>query len=331
MEKRFDVIALENPIMDFAISIDHIPGTDSMAKLFDYMWQGGGNASNAIVALARLGARTAYIGVAGDDECGTFCKDDFARHGIDVSHLYQYPGPNTVTFCLAEKETKGRSFLGKVGVDQELTDEQIDEAFIASSKYLHTSMIDSVNKHKAIEFARKNGVIVSMDGGAWDDEEGPYAIANSDILIISEDFYKAIYGDDDNFIENCKKLLEKGPEIVIVTLGSKGCAGADKNGETFQIPSFSGYTIVDTTGAGDVYHGGFLYAHNQGWGLEKCARFASAVSYINCTTLGGRVGIPTLEMVERFLDEGVIHYIDIDERREFYKNVMTFRKGDITL
>ena len=112
-----------------------------------------------------------------------------------------------------------------------------------------------------------------------------------------------------------------------MTLGSKGCTGADRSGNTFRLPPFSGHKIVDTTGAGDVFHGGFLYAHSQGWELEYCARFASAVSYINCTSLGGRVGIPDRAMVEQFLKDNTIDYSGIEPRKAFYRNVMKFNRG----
>ena len=81
---------------------------------------------------------------------------------------------------------------------------------------------------------------------------------------------------------------------------------------------------MDTTGAGDVFHGGFLFAHNQGRSLKECARFASAVSYINCTSLGGRVGIPDLEMVETVLATGVIEAEKLEPRKAHYRNIMRF-------
>lgn len=322
MEKVYDVIGVENPIMDFAVSIDRLPKTDSMSVMYDYLWQSGGNASSAIAALARLGAKCSMLGVVGDDEFGTFCRDDMVRHGVDVSHLYTQEGGTTFTICLAEEETKGRSFLGKMGVNGPLSEDQVDESFIAGARYIHTSMIECSAKRKAIEFARKNGVLVSVDGGAYT-EEAEFMIKNSDILIVSEEFYSAMFRDG-NYEENCGKLTKCGPQIVIVTLGSKGCAGADRSGNTFSLPPFQGHKIVDTTGAGDVFHGGFLYAHSQGWDLEYCARFASAVSYINCTSLGGRVGIPNRPMVELFLKDNTIDYSDIEPRREFYRNVMKF-------
>ena len=323
MEKRFDVIGVENPIMDFAVSINHLPKTDSMSIMHDYLWQSGGNASSAMVALARLGASCSMLGIVGTYQFGKFCRDDMVRHQVDVSHLYTQEGDTTFTICLAEQETKGRSFIGHMGVNGALTDEQIDEGFIAKARYIHTSMIECSAKKKAIEYAKKHGVLVSVDGGRYT-EEAPFIMENADILIISEEFYDAIFPDD-RYEENCKKLLEKGPKVVIVTLGSKGCAGADDMGNTFRLPPFSGYPIIDTTGAGDVFHGGFVYAHSQGWDTKTCARFASAVSYINCTSLGGRVGIPDRKMVDQFLETGRIDYTDIEPRREFYRNVMSFQ------
>ena len=92
MEKVYDVIGVENPIMDFAVSIDRLPRTDSMSVMYDYLWQSGGNASSAIAALARLGARCSMLGVVGNDAFGAFCRDDMIRHGVDVSHLYTQEG-----------------------------------------------------------------------------------------------------------------------------------------------------------------------------------------------------------------------------------------------
>lgn len=128
-------------------------------------------------------------------------------------------------------------------------------------------------------------------------------------------------------MKNCKKLLEGKPHLVIVTLGKRGCVGVG-HGEEFSLESFSGdHEIVDTTGAGDVFHGGFLYAYlyrfqkaPYNYSLKDCAQFASAVSYLNCLTLGGRPGIPDLSMVDRFLKDRFVEKGDIEERRSFYQN-----------
>ncbi len=323
MDKVFDVIGVENLIMDFALRIDRLPETDGMTELHDYLWQSGGNASSAIAALARLGAKCAMLGTIGTDEFGKFCKNDMIYHGVDVSHIYQQEGQTTFCVCLAEEETQGRSFVSIKGVNEPLTDEQVDEDFIASAKYIHCSVIESDAKRRAIAYAKKHNVLVSYDAGSYRDN-AEQIVDDSDILIMSHQFYKGMFGNNDKYVENCRSLLARGPQIVIVTLGSMGCAGTDGTTD-FRLPPFSGHTIVDTTGAGDVFHGGFLYAHNMGWGLEQCARFASAVSYINCTSLGGRVGIPDREMVEQFLADGTIDSSRLEERRKHYRSVMHFQ------
>lgn len=328
MGKVFDVIGVENMIMDFAVQINRLPKTDGISRIFDYSWGCGGNAGSAIVALARMGARCGMLGTTGSDRFGDFCKEDMARHGVDVSHIWQTQGDTTFCICLAEKETQGRSILGKIGNAPSLTPEQVDGEYIASARAIHVALPFSGATRAAIDLARRQGVLVSADAGGPVD----YAmdvVKCSDILIMSESFYGALFQDTE-YEKNCRSLLAFGPSVAIVTLGSKGCAGANKDG-SFTLESFSnaGYEIADTTGAGDVFHGGFLYAwleryQKPGWNytLKDCARFASAVSYINCLTLGGRTGIPTLEMVDTFLKTGMVETSQLDERRNFYKTAM---------
>lgn len=345
MEKEFDVIGVEDLIMDFALQISRLPKTDGMSMITDGCWAGGGNASSAIVALSRLGAKCAMAGTTGNDAYGNFCIQDMKRNRVDVSHVRQVEGDTTLCVCLAETETQGRSFLGKAGVKRALTPEEVGEDFIRSCRVIHLSCMPTPTQKVAIAFARKHGVEVSLDAGAF--FPGAEELADqADILIMSEAFYEGLFGADKRYCENCRKLVGQGRKIAVVTLGKNGCAGADRQG-VFRLDAFSGEaSIVDTTGAGDVFHGGFLYAYlyrcggghssddseetrrrgaaasegGNGYTLKDCARFASAVSYINCTTLGGRPGIPTLEMVDTFLQTGMIPEGDIAQRREFYRN-----------
>lgn len=326
MEKRFDVIGLEDMIMDFAMQIDRIPKTDGMALIKESCWAGGGNASSAIVALSRLGARCAMLGTAGTDAYGNFCVEDMRKNGVDVSWLKQLEGETTLCVCLAETETQGRSFLGKMGTAGRMDPEDVKEDFLKSADILHISCMPTPAQQAAIRIAKQNGVKVSLDAGAFFPGAKELA-AQADILIMSEDFYHGLFGEDTAYCENCRKLVAQGAQIAVVTLGKKGCAGADEK-ESFQMDAFStGLPIVDTTGAGDVFHGGFLYAFlyrykkaAYAYTLTDCARFASAVSYINCLTLGGRPGIPTLDMVDTFLNEGIVPEGDLAERRAFYRD-----------
>ena len=332
MERKIDVIGVEHQIMDLAIRINRIPKTDGISLVKDMCWAGGGNASSALVALARLGASAAIVGTAGNDAYGDFCVRDMARNQVDVSHLKQVEGDTTLCICLAEEETQGRSFLGKAGTSAELTPEEVDEVFISAAKVLHLSCLPCATQAAAIEFAEKHQVEIFLDAGAYS-PAGMELAKRSDILIMSEDFYRGMFGDDGRYLENCGKLLEGKPHIVVVTLGKAGCVGAG-HGEAFSLEAFSSeHKVVDTTGAGDVFHGGFLYAYlyrfqkaPYDYSLEDCARFASAVSYLNCLTLGGRPGIPTLSMVDRFLTEGKVETDCLAERKKFYRDGIFYQK-----
>ena len=326
MEKRFDIIGLENGIVDLALQIDEIPASGAVSSMKNYLWQPGGNVNNALAAAARLGARCSFMGAVGNDDVADFYRSDLAYHCIDTSHLVNKEGHTTIVVCLAEEKTRERSFISYSGNDfsgaPDLDESDIDDAFIAGAGYLHVGHASGRMMRPVIEAARKSGVIVSVDGGYYSDTLA-WTLDHCDIMIMSKSFYEAMFADDDGYMDNMKKLIaERGIDTCIVTLGADGCAGANRKGESFRIPAFSGHDIIDTTGAGDVFHGGFLYAHSQGWNLERCARFASAVSFIKCTALGGRVGIPSLSTVEQFLAGGTIDMTDIEIRTEHYRKVM---------
>lgn len=325
---RYDVIGIEDLVMDFVIEIDKLPGTDGFARLLDYCWQGGGNVGSAIVALARLGGSTGMISVTGTDPFGEFCKHDMEYNGVDISHIKSVPGKTTYCICMAEKETQGRSLLGMPGELEKMSVGEVDEAYIKEAQAIHLGMPYDERSDAAVSFAKKNGVLVSLDASSAGNN-AIEIVSKTDILIMSEMFYNALFCND-AYEENCRRLLQYGPSVCIVTLGKRGCAGADKDG-TFVIPAFADrkYEIVDTTGAGDVFHGGFLYAYlnrykKEGWNysLKDCARFASAVAYINCLSLGGRAGAPTVEMVDAFLHDGKIFLDSLDERKAHYKKIM---------
>ena len=326
MEKDFDIIGLENGIVDLALQVDELPERGSAATLWNYLWQPGGNVDNAIAAAARQGSRCSFMGTVGNDVQGDFFRKDLIYHGIDTSHLLSKDGTTTIAVCLAEKKSQERSFLVYRGDEgsPDLKQEDLDERFIAGSKYLHVGAASGKMMRIVVDMARKNGVIISVDGASLS-EDLEWTLDHCDIMIMSKQFYRQLFGESsEDYVANMKRLSkEREIDTCIVTLGSDGCAGANRKGESFRIPAFSGFEIIDTTGAGDVFHGGFLFAHSQGWDLERCARYASAVSFIKCTTLGGRVGIPDRRTVEQFLENGTIDLSGAEERRKHYSSVMS--------
>ncbi len=297
-----DIIGIDNSVVDHIVSIDRLPKTDEEISMMEQSWQGGGKIATALVAAARLGARTGLLGVAGDDPFGDFIVQDLINNGVDTSQFIQEKGKDS-NYCisLAERETKGRSFIGKWGSHRDYRPSDIQETYVKEAKCVHMFQFLKADIRLA-EMAKKYGELVGFDADEFSEETQKH-IELIDIFIGSEFFYQGMFHGAGTKEENCRMLQKRGPEVVIFTFGSRGCAGIGREGY-FELPSFQ-VEAVDTTGAGDVFHGAFLYAYVcERMKAQDAARFASAVSAIKCTHLGGRAGIPTRKMVSDFLETG---------------------------
>ncbi len=314
-----DIIGIENPVMDYNLLINKMPERGGFAQLKEYSWQGGGNVGSGLVAAARLGARCGIVGIVGDDVYGQFCIDDFKRHNIDTSHLLKDPGTkNSLCICIAEIDTMERSFIAKGGTRRQPTKKEIDRDYIATARYIHLGPMNEPSVQAAM-WAREKGIPVVDDAGYFEASTE----ANTgliDYFVGSRHYYNGLFKDE-NYEKNCKTVQQRGPKVVVFTLGAKGCVGLDGD-KYFKIPAFKNLSIVDTTGAGDVFHGAFIFGLLQGWDAEKTSEFASAVSAIKCTRLGGRAAIPDYKTVQNFLKTGKIDYTEIDQRVEFYREGM---------
>lgn len=239
---------------------------------------------------------------------------DFERNGVDTSHMIMDPGATT-NFVIVLSEKNYRSFVGKDGNRRDFRPDDLDAEYIAQAKYLLVTEMDATTV-AACQIAHKNGVKVVIDADIFDQRTVDH-LDLIDVFIASQIFYKDMF-QEGSIHENCRKISAMGPEIAIVTLGDKGCAGVFR-GEDIYAPSFEGVQVVDTTGAGDVFHGAFIYGLLQNWSGSAIARFANAVAAIKCTRLGGRAGIPDLETVEKYLATGVIEQEYLEKRAAMYR------------
>ena len=154
---------------------------------------------------------------------------------------------------------------------------------------------------EAAKQAKKMGIRIIIDAGTL--REGSLdLISFADVLIASEKFAEAI-SNTDNYIP--ESALEKLKELscadtVIITRGSDGSIGLSQD-SIFVQPAFK-VDAVDTTGAGDVYHGAYIYGLIREWDTAACMRFASSVSAIKCKNVGVKNSIPTLEDIKKFMD-----------------------------
>jgi sulfofructose kinase len=302
MDQQPDLIGLGYCSYDLLAVVDAMPAFDDVVgvHLADLVYDGGGPVGTALAAAARLGARTGYVGVLGDDREGHFLHDLFVQEGVDVSRLRMSTEVGTnVCLLLVEQATGRRAILCHARTPATaLTLDETDRAYIQATRTLHLDGQFLPAAIQAARWAREAGVKVCYDGNH--PRPGLDALLPLvNWLVVAAPFPAAYTGLDDPQ-QAARALLELGPELLVVTQGERGCA-VWTHDEHFTAPGFP-VRAVDTTGAGDAFHGAFLYAQLQGWELRRVATFANAVAALNCQTLGGRRGLPSLAQVEGFLD-----------------------------
>jgi ribokinase len=300
-----DVVGLGLSTLDILIRLEQFPSWEQGSSLADFRFDGGGPVGTAMVAAARLGARVGYVGVAGTDRSADLKLETMVEAGIDLTRLVRRPGPEKSIILVAVHEQTGeRVFSGLRGLrDGQLTPDELDRDYILSANYLHLDGSHTAAAYEAAGWMRAAGRTVVFDGGKTNGQvSAPIrrVIGRVDVLIGGQGFVPALTGEDDLVLAG-RKALTMGPRIVVQTLGDQG-AWTSTHDDEFATPAF-GVDVVDTTGAGDVFHGAYIVGLIHGWDLRQTALFASAVSAIKCTQLGGRLGIPRLEQTLAFLRE----------------------------
>ena len=316
-----DLVGIGDPFLDLVTHIDALPKSNTNCKMKSHCFQGGGVVATALVAASRLGLKTALIGSVGDDLFGKLSASDLKYNGVDVSYMKIAKGKKSnFSVCLTEESINGKEFVVFHGNADEVKPSELNEDLIRSAKLVHCGLMNDT-AIKACAIIHAAGGKVSIDAPYFAEH-----VYNNyrcyDIFICSEMYYDkmcaALSLCHDDYENNLRSIQKQGPDIVIATFGEHGSKGVygDKYFEQFAF----NVEVCDTTGAGDVFHGAFDYYFLQGLSVEDCVKYSSAVSAIKCTRPGGRAGIPTAAIVERFINEGVIVYGDIDERVKHYEN-----------
>lgn len=318
------ILGIGDPCMDFLACAEQLPAYDKQVKLMEYGWQGGGKVATALAAASRLGGDTILIGGVGEDVFGQFCINDLKRHGVNTEGIFIDPGKGTeFCICISEPVQMSRCLIFKRGGARNIGIEDFREDLFEKADIVHLPYMTSKELphmgHVMLEAARlahKHGAIVSVDMDYMPVDDSDFQF--TDVVAASEVFYKNRFGDSDDYEKACREMLDLGVKKIIFTLGAKGSVGMAQDEPFFFAPGHK-VPVMDTTGAGDVFHGAMLYGLSNDWPLAECASFANAVAAIKCTRLGGRAGIPDLETTRHFLETGEIDTTSIDERVAFYR------------
>jgi sulfofructose kinase len=261
--------------------------------------QGGGMAATAMVAVSRLGGRAELWSAVGDDWVGDRILQDLAAYRVDTDQVVRIADGTSlfIAVCI-DQPTGERHFLHSSGWTK--PDQPVgDLERLATAGCLLIDHALPASELSAAREARRLGVPVVSDSERLDDRNREI-FSYIDCAILSEQCARSL-GAGDDFQRASQIVQAMGPTQVVITLGARGLAFLD--GEEFgHMPSFP-VEVVDTTGAGDVFHGAFCYGLVHGYSLRDNLTFASATAAMKCRQIGGRAGIPHRDEVFQFLGE----------------------------
>ncbi len=276
------------------------------AALEELVLDGGGMACNAMVSAQKLGAAAGFVGTFGGDRLGQLKLQLLRESGVDTSRIVQLEAPDDQVVLVHIHGNDGERSFYPVAIDlrQSLDPDDLDRAYLTRAGYL---LIDGAHEEAALlaaQWMHAASKQVMLDANAT---HGPPSagmrrlVAASDFLICSTGFCQALTGLED-LPAAAQGALSSGPRVVVQTHGAGGCDTFTLT-QSFHTPAFT-VQALDTTGAGDVFHGAYLAALLEGWDLKTAAEFASAAAALKCLKMG-RTGYPTrTEVLELMRQSG---------------------------
>ena len=292
------VIGLGQCSLDILGQVDNYPALDEKAELNSLLVQGGGPVATALVTLSRLGVPVAIAGAVGDDDFGRQIREGLIQENVDCTYLMQSPQSSSQVAFVAVDAQGHRNIFWHRGTAHLLFTERLPGLLRDSARILHLDGLHLESAIAAAKLARRQAVTTVLDGGTLrpgSEELLPFI----DHLVVSEKFARQLLGRDDPEAA-IQGLLGYGAVEVTVTMGRSGSLSMGKGLTPIFQPAFA-VGAIDTTGCGDVFHGGYIYGLLQNWPLERTVRFAAACAALKARALGGRTAIPTLPEVESFL------------------------------
>ncbi|MCS7315870.1 MAG: PfkB family carbohydrate kinase [Bryobacterales bacterium] len=288
---EFDVVGIGLNATDTLLIVPHFPAYAGKAPFVEEIVSPGGQITGALVTCARLGLRAKYIGTVGDDERGRIQLESLRAEGINTDHVQVRRGcPNQSGYILIDRSTGERTVLWRRPDCLRLDPADIRPEMITCARLLHIDGHDTPAVEKAARIARSAGLPVTVDVDTiyhGFDRVLPHV----DYLIASSEFPVQWTNERDPFKALEMIQAEYGMKVAAMTLGPYG-ALARAEGRFYYSPAFV-VNCVDTTGAGDVFHGAFCYAVLEGFSLEEALEFSNAMAALNCMALGARGGIRT--------------------------------------
>ena len=291
----FDVVGVGLNATDTLLIVPHFPAYAGKVPVEEEIVSPGGQVASALVACAHLGLRVKYIGAIGDDERGRVQRESLLGTGINLDHVQLRSGcPNQSAYIVIDRSTGERTVLWRHHECLRIDPAQIAPEQIVCARLLHIDGHDTPAVAHAAAIARGHGIPVTIDVDTiyhgFDK-----VLPNVDYLVASSEFPTAWTGLNDPLQALAAIQDQFGMRVAAMTLGAHGSL-ARVNGHFYYSPAFV-VNCVDTTGAGDVFHGAFCYAVLQGMEMPEALEFSNAMAALNCMALGARGGIRGLNEI----------------------------------
>jgi sulfofructose kinase len=283
--------------IDYIGFIEKYPPEDTKCEVSQWHISGGGPVPTALVALSRFGMSTRFMGKIGSDEAGKIIKDGLIKEKINITYLIEQEGAHSqIAFIVVNKNNGKRTIFWSKTTAQPFKKDDLSVSFLDKINFLHLDGYEIELSVEAAYRARQQSIPVMLDAGRMRDDLYNL-IPLCDYVVCSEQF-SYVFGRNDHET-TLSELLKMGVKTATVTLGVQGSLTAS-NREKFSHLAYP-VDVVDTTGAGDIFHAGYIYGLLKNWSLKETVSFASAVSALNCRQIGGRGVIPTITQARSFM------------------------------
>ena len=300
---EWDVVGVGANSVDYVHLLPGYPqpfGTFAKMKIERQEILCGGQMATAMCACAKLGLRARYAGVTGTDENGRRVRAELQRRGIDLTDVIIRDAQNQFAVILVDETNGDRIVLWDRDERLAMRERDIPIEAIGAARVLHVDDVDQAAAILAARIAYEGKVPSTSDIDRITDRTQEL-IDTVSIPIFAEHVPPRVTGVNDQE-QALRALLRPQHRMLCVTLGERGAMALDKDGIHY-VPAFA-VDAVDTTGAGDVFRAGFIYALLRGWPTEEILRFANAAAAVSCTRLGALGGIPALDEVEALVASG---------------------------
>jgi sulfofructose kinase len=300
---KVDLVGVGLNATDTLIALAEYPERGSKVEYRSVNVLPGGQVATAVVACQRWGMSTRYVGILGEDSAATLHQEAFARAGVETQIISVPGGASPQSLILVDGGGE-RTVLCRRDDRVTLSPAHLDREWIVNAQALHVDGYDTEAATVAAGWARAAGIPVIADL----DELYPgleNLLENVDYLIVSRDIPSRLTGEPD--LEMALRLMQRsyGCRLTAATLGHDGVLAWDGK-HSLHAPAYR-VSVVDTTGAGDIFHAGFIYGLLHDWPLERQLDFGCAAAAMNCMAVGARGGIRSVEMIEEFMKTCVRH------------------------